>query len=234
MLQCGHTFCTDCILDMSHSNMINCSYCAAVTSVETMGVYALLVKFKFIRHIQEQEFIKEIKDLCFNYEDKEAVKICYNCDPLGCKLCEDCCTKKHERDCPPVHAHKPICIEDDGKKNLRINHRGLSLMTHYFEECKKFVCQQYLGNQPDDVKADYEHVVQESKSWSKQLNAHHNISTIQNQLMETGPNTIKQILEQFTNFQEMFQKRQSTLHQTVDAYVSKLYFGPKAVSDLGA
>ena len=244
LLQCGHTFCTDCILNMSYSlNDIKCPYCFTVTPVGILGTYALPVNSTLVQFIldlkaQTQERGMRMADVCCVCKDKEAVKICYNCDPLGCKLCEECCTREHERDFPPVCAHKPIPIENGKSKlNNRCCTHPHQQLTHYSEKHKKIVCKHYLNDQPDDSKADYipvEAAVQRLKSqltpvmrnldgYLKRLeDAHHNISTTQNQLMNIGPNTIQEIGKQFVNFKDMLEKRRETFLQHVETCVSNL------------
>ena len=222
---------------MSHSNRIKCSSCAKVTSVGIIGVNALPVNLtlvKFIHDCQEQ------RDFCYACHVTRAVKICYSCDPLGFRLCEECCTREHERDFPPVRAHNPMLIEVDGKINPRIScntHDCLSL-THFSEKHRKFACKPHLDDQPDDVKADYEKIevaVQKLKSdlspvidnlegYLKRLqDAHHNISTIQSQFAMIGSKTIMAIQHRFTKFQDIFQERQEHLRKHADTCVSKVY-----------
>ena len=205
-----------------------------------MGVYALpvnstLVQFIYDLKKQEQEIL--IEHLCCSCKDKKATKVCYNCDPLGCKLCENCCNKEHKRDFPPIRAHKPMPIEGHGKNipNKMCCTYHCEELTHYSEKHRKFACKHYLSDEPDDVKADYvqiEVAVQTLKSrlspvmdslegYLKRLqDAHQNISTIQNQLIETGPSTIMEIQQRFTNFKDIFLKRKKSLLQHVEACVS--------------
>lgn len=239
MLKCGHTYCTDCILGLSHQNSIKCPDCSTISAVGIMGVYALPTNSTLLTLIDELRAQKDevvVEDLCHACNKEKAVIICFNCDPVGCKLCDACSTSEHERDFAPVRAHKPIPIR--GKKSVPKNmcrcHIG-QLLTHYSEKTGTFACQQYLETQPEDIKSNYlpievvvqvlktrlSSVLQNLEGYLKRLQAsHQNISIIQSQLRETGPTTIQEIQKQFSNFQAIFQKRQNALLEDMDAYVS--------------
>ena len=250
MLQCGHTFCTDCIDKVSYQNHIQCPYCPVVTRFKVgAGAYALPVNSILVQLIHEKmqkdkakgigcsECNKqEKKETCRNCKTEKATKICFSCDPTGCKLCEACCTSEHERDFPPVRAHKPVLIKNvKGMSRCKCGtHDGQSL-THYSEKTGTFACEAYLESQSDDVKADYkqiEAVVHTLKSRATAImqnleeyqirleSSNHKISTMQNQLMEKGPKTIAEIRKQFGEFQSMFQQRQNALLTNVKEYVS--------------
>ena len=261
MLQCGHTFCTDCIYKMSYQNHTQCPYCPIVTNFKVgAGAYALPVnsilvqlihekmqkdKAEGIAYSEEEEqdidpccscIEQKKKETCRNCREEEATKICFSCDPIGCKLCEACCTLEHERDFAPVRAHKPVLIKNlKGMSRYKCGTHVGQPLTHYSEKTGKFACEAYLDGQPDEVKADYEQleaVVHKLKSRATAVmqnleeylirleNSYHKISTMQSQLMKKGPKTIAEIRKQFGEFQHMFQERQNALVTNMKEYVS--------------
>ena len=233
MLKCGHTFCTSCILDMFNLDSIQCPLCTTITSVKAIGVYALPINLSLIKLISE---CCKDDELCRGCEKEKPTKICFNCDPEGCKLCERCCTSEHERDFAPVRAHKPILLIDmkSKPKNKCRTHSGHSI-AYYSEKTGTFACQEYLSSKPDHIKADYVQVevaIQTMKSrvtavmqkldgYLKRLEqSQHKVATVQSQVMEAGPKTIQEIREQFTKFQNVFQKRQESILMDVTQCVS--------------
>ena len=239
MLNCGHTFCTHCILSMSHQKSIKCPYCSTTTAIEAMGVYALPVNstlVKIIHKLKMQKDEAKVNDLCCACSKEEATRICFSCDPVGCRLCETCCNSEHQRRFAPVRSHKPILIEQAKRvpKNKCNIHHYQSL-THFSETTGTFACQKCLDSQPD-IKASYvkvDAVIQTQKSrvatvmqdlddYLKRLEDSQNkISAIQSQLLEIGPKAIQDIQKQFADFQIIFQKRQNALLRNTDTYVSE-------------
>ena len=204
-----------------------------------MGVFALPVNATLVKIIHDLKIQKDeakIKDLCCACNKKEAVKICFSCDPAGCRLCEACCTSEHRRRFAPLRSHKPINIEEVKKvpKNKCNIHHKQSL-THFSEKTGTFVCRKCLDSQPDK-KADYVEVdiaIQTLKSrvtaamknlddYLKRLEDSQNkISIIQSQLLEDGDKTMQDIQKQFADFQIIFEKRQNTLLKNIDTCVSE-------------
>ena len=241
MLRCGHTFCTSCILGISDSISIQCPHCATVTSVKAIAsVYALPINLSLIKLINDLQCTdcSEDEDLCKGCKTEKATKVCFSCDPEGCKLCERCCTSEHERDFAPVRAHKPILITDlkSNPRSMCRTHTGHSIM-YYSEKAEKFACQEYLNRLPDHTKADYVQVevaIQTMKSrvaavmqkldgYLRRLElSQDRVASAQSQVLEAGPKTIQEIQEQFTTFQEIFQQRQEIILGNVTKCVSLL------------
>ena len=176
------------------------------------------------------------KDTCSACGKEEATKICFSCDPIGCKLCEVCCTLEHERDFAPVRAHQPMLIKSvKGMPRYKCGTHVGQPLTHYSEKTGTFACEGYLDSQPDDIKSDYVQleavvhtlksramaVMQNLEEYLKRLeSSYYKISTMQSQLMEKGPKTIQEIRNQFGDCQQMFQERQNALMTNVKEYVS--------------
>lgn len=247
ILKCGHTICIDCIVKLSMSSPmgLKCPYCFGVTPVGSMGVHALpnnaalitVVNNMKIHDVAETEDRAIVEDLCCACKTEKAVKICFSCDPLGCKLCEACCTLEHGRDFAPIRMHKPILIEDvDPKKhrNQCHNHHGQSV-THFSEKTRTFACQKCLDSFSDDIRSFYNPIEAATHSCKAKLepimcdiekylervqDAHHKVSTIQNQLRWVGPKTIQDIQTQFAEFQRIFTERQKTLVNDTETFVS--------------
>jgi len=228
---------------MSSIGGVKCPYCFAITPVGIMGIFALPVNLALVAlvndlkiHDSPQEVV--VEDLCCACNREKAVKICFNCDPAGCKLCEACCTYEHDRGFAPARAHKPISIRDENKilKNMCIHHN--QPLTHYSEKTATFACQKCLEVKPDDIEVDHEPlevviqtfkskltpVVQNLEAYLRRVqDSHRNISIIQSQLRQAGPKTIQDIQTQFAKFQLIFQERQKTLVEKMEDYVSCLY-----------
>ena len=242
ILRCGHTFCKDCIEKMSNPLGIKCPYCHAVTPVGIMGISALPENVTLIMLISElrnknvaQDEVA-IKDLCCACQKEEAIKICFSCDPAGCKLCEACCTSEHNRGFAPLRNHRPIIIRDFGRipKNTCHTHHGQSY-THYSETTRLFACQNCLDDLSEDVRSLYKSFDVIIPSFKSQLEpimlrldkylervqeSHHNITIIQGQLKQVGHKTLSDIQTQFAKFQLMFKERQKTLLDSTEKYVS--------------
>ena len=232
MLQCGHTFCTDCIDKVSYQNhIIQCPYCPVVTRFKVgAGAYARPVNSILVQLIhekmqkdkaegiacseEEQDInscieqnkketcrnCKADEETCRNCRTEKATKICFSCDPTGCKLCEACCTSEHERDFAPVHAHKPVLIKNvKGMSRYKCGTHVGQPLTHYSEKTGTFACKEQLDSLSDEEKADYEQleaVVHNLKSRATAImqnlqeyliwleSSYHKISTMQNQLID--------------------------------------------------
>jgi len=242
MLKCGHTYCTDCILGLSHQNSIKCPDCFTISAVGIIEVYALPVNVTLVKLIDELETQKDevvMKDLCCSCNNEKAVMVCFNCDPSGCRLCEACCTSEHERNFAPVRAHKPIPIKVEKSVPMSMcHHHPDQPLTYYSEVTGTFACQKYLDDQPEDIKFEYvpvevatqklksrlSHIMLNLERYLKRLqDSHQNISIIQSQLRETGPTTIQEIQDQFAKFKAIFEERQKFLLKNVDEFVSNLH-----------
>ena len=55
ILKCGHTFCTNCIWQISKTerNEIKCSYCSHITHIGVLGAYALPVNVTLVDFLCE-------------------------------------------------------------------------------------------------------------------------------------------------------------------------------------
>ena len=64
-LKCGHTFCTNCIQQISKTekNLIKCSFCSSITPVGVLGIYALPVNRKLVDILLRQQPSKMMEDL---------------------------------------------------------------------------------------------------------------------------------------------------------------------------
>ena len=242
ILKCGHTFCKDCIENMSNPMGVKCPYCFAVTPVGIMGIYGLPVNITLttiINNLRNQNATEDKvanEDLCCACKSEKAVKVCFSCDPGGCKLCEACCTSEHERGFAPVRNHRPVLIKDLQliPRNACHTHNGQPY-THYSETTETFACQNCLDNLSEDVRSLFKpfdvvvgssraHLEPIMKNLEKYLErvqeSHHNIAIIQSQLRQTGPKTIQDIQRQFAKFQLTFKERQKSLLDRTEKYVS--------------
>lgn len=243
MLKCGHTFCRSCAENMSDSMGVKCPYCFAITPVGIIGVYGLPVNIALntlVNNLRNQSTAEDKvaeEDLCCACNKERAVKVCFSCDPGGCKLCEACCTSEHERGFTPVRNHRPILIKDLKfiPKNTCHTHHGQPY-TCYSETTETFACQSCLENFSEDVRnlfKPFDVVVRSSRAHLEPImkklekylervqESHHSISIIQGQLRQAGPKTIRDIQAQFAKFQLIFKERQKTLLDNTEKYVSQ-------------
>ena len=225
---------------------VKCPYCFAITPVGIMGIYALPVNLTLVMLVNKLRIIEAtdeiaVQDLCCVCKQEKAIKMCYSCDPLGCKLCEACCTAEHERGFAPVRAHRPILIKDDTDKRRKENMCQIhdQVLTHYSEVTGTFACQKCLDQATlvEDSKICFEPfdvVIQSFKSKLAPLmqnlegylgrvqESHHKIAIIQSQMKQAGPRTIQEIQNQFAKFQVLFQERQKNLLDDMEKFVSQI------------
>lgn len=240
ILKCGHTICRECLAKMVKEVGIKCPYCFAITPVGIMGIYALPVNVDLVTLVERMDIRNAantrvaMEDLCCACRDKKAVKICFSCDPVGCKLCEACCTSEHERDFAPIRAHRPILIRDapNTHSDKCPFHNGQPL-THYSKKTGTFACQQCLDSLTENIR--YEPIEQCTHSFKLELkpiieklerylervqDSYHKISIMQSKLRQAGPKAIHDFQTQFAGFQLIFKERQKTLLDKAEAYVS--------------
>ena len=238
ILKCGHTFCTNCIQQTSkmEKNFIKCSFCYGVTPKGAMGIYALPVNIALVdilsnMNLQRRE-TTPVDICCMHGCNHPAEKICFECDPKGCKLCEVCCIAEHNRQFPPVKMHKPLNI-DEVNTSLCIKHK--QLLTHYSEKATTFACKECLAELGDKDFLPMEAAIQtlrqrlpkmmkDLESYLRRLqDAQRRMETIQGELGATKSKTMQEILKKFTNYQSIFQKRENTLIANLEMEVSGTY-----------
>ena len=220
---------------------VKCPFCFAVTPVGIMGINALPVNMALITlvnnlRIQDINDGVAVEDLCCACHKEKAVKICFSCDPAGCKLCEVCCAKEHDRDFAPIRAHRPVLIRDvqDEPRNMCHAHQGQPV-THYSRSTGTFACLMCLDGYAESIRNSCEPIEAAARSFKLKLSpvmekleaylervqdSYHKVSIIQGQLRQAGPKTIQDIQTQFSKFQMMFKERQKTLLDTAESYVS--------------
>ena len=245
ILKCGHTFCTSCISQTSkmEMNAIKCSFCYDFTTLGPLGIYALpvnrtLVDLLFNMNMQESlEGGATPVDLCCYCNKRPAEKICFGCDPAGCKLCEQCCTAEHNRPFAPVKSHKPLNIDEvsSGSSNLCAKHQ--QLMTHYSEKAAIFGCKKCLEEQSEEFNVEFlpigvaiqtlkqklPLVTKDLEDYLRRLqDAQRTMEMTQGQLGVTKSKTMQEILKKFSKYQIIFQERQKTLLANLETEVSGL------------
>ena len=243
ILKCGHTFCTNCIskLYKVQMNLIKCPICFDITTVGTLGFYALpvnrtLIDLLFNMNLQ-QSLESTPVDVCCYCNKQPAEKICFDCDPTGCKLCEQCCVAEHSRPFAPVKSHKPLNIDEvlNYPTNLCTKHK--QIVTHYSEKAATFMCKKCLEEQPEEFNVEFlpidvafqtlrqklPLVTQDLEGYLKRLQeAQYKIEMIKSQLSVTRSKTMQVILKMFSKYQIIFQERQKTLLAKLEIEVSDL------------
>ena len=240
ILKCGHTFCTNCIQETSkmEKEFIKCSFCFGVTPKGTMGIYALTVNRALVdilsnMNLQRRE-TTPVDLCCMGGCNHPAEKICFECDPKGCKLCEACCIAEHSRQFPPVQIHKPLNI-DEVNVSFCVKHK--QLLTHYSEKAAIFACKECLVTELVDedflpieaaiqtLKQRLPKMMEDLESYLKRLqDAQRRMETIQGDLGVTKAKTMQEILKKFNNYQFIFQKRENTLIANLEKEVSGTYY----------
>jgi len=234
ILKCGHTFCTDCIRKLLEANInqVRCPYCFVITPVGVMGIYGFPVNRTLVDILNNLSLLDGIeegatpKELCCYCGENEATKICFGCDPTGCKLCEQCCTAEHSRPFAPVRAHKPLNLSDVANIPKQIcNVHGLQF-THYSEKAATFACRKCLEGQSDEYNVEFlpiDAAIQELRQrlpvitenlerYLKRLqDAQRNFMMMQASLGVEEAKTMKDIQQKFSMFHKIFQERQKAL-----------------------
>ena len=245
ILKCGHTFCTNCIWQTSKTeiNQIKCSFCFGVTPIGALGIYALPVNrtlVDILSHMNLQESLESDTtpvDLCCYCNEKPAEKICFGCDPAGCKLCEQCCNAEHNRPFAPVKSHKPLNINEvtNIPRNFCVKHD--QLLTHYSEKAATFACKKCLTELDDGVDVEFlpmeaaiqvlrqrlPKVTEDLENYLRRLqDAQRKMEMIQGQLGVTKSKVMQEIMKKFSKYQIIFQERQKTLLASLEAEVSSV------------
>ena len=236
ILECGHTFCTNCIQQTSkmEKKFIKCSFCFGFTPIGAMGVYALPVNITLVDILSNMNLQRNLEsetaplDLCCICNNP-AEKICFDCDSTGCKLCEVCCIEEHSRPFRPVNLHKPLNI-DEVNTLLCVKHK--QLLTHYSEKATIFACKECLAESVDVDFLPMEVVIQILRqrlpkvmegleSYLRRLqDAQRRMETIQGELGVTKSKAMQKILKKFSNYRVIFQERENTLIANLEMEVS--------------
>ena len=238
ILKCGHTICSSCSLDASHAkkNHIKCPFCYRITPFGIMGTYALPVNKTLVDIISLHESLKGDAtpvDLCCSCKERPAEKICFSCDPAGCKLCEQCCDAEHNCPFGPVRNHKPLNINEVKAvaKNFCVKHN--QPLTHCSKKVADFVCEKCLTELDD--KAEYvlievagqaltqrlPKVMGDLNSYLKrQQDAQHKMELMLMNLGVIKPNIMQEIQKKFSRYQIIFQKRHNSLIDNLETEVS--------------
>ena len=234
ILKCGHTFCTNCIQQTSKMDKnIKCSFCFGVTPKGAMGIYALPVNITLVDILSNMNLRRREAapvDLCWICNNP-AKKICFDCDPTGCKLCEVCCITEHSRPFRPVQLHKPLNF-DEVNTFFCVKHK--QLLTHYSEKATIFACKECLAGLGDKDFLPMEAAIQtlrqrlpkmmeDLESYLRRLqDAQRRMEIIQGELGATKSKSIHEISKKFNIYQYIFQERQNTLLVNLESKVSSI------------
>ena len=232
ILKCGHTFCTNCIqkTSMMERKQIKCSFCFGVTPKGALGIYELPVNITLVDILSKRGLQGETTpiDLCCIC-NHPAEKICYDCDPSGCKLCEVCCNTEHSRSFSPAQMHKPLNI-NEANASFCVKHK--QLLTHYSETETIFACKECLTELGDESFRPIEVVIQtlrqglpkvmeDLESYLRRLqDAQYKMERIQNEFGVTKLKTMQKMIKKFNNYQTIFQERENTLIANLEMEVS--------------
>ena len=247
ILKCGHTFCTNCIWQTSKMeiNQIKCAFCFGITPIGALGIYALPVNRMLVDIISNMNLQESLEskatpvDLCCYCNEKPAAKICFGCDPAGCKLCDQCCDAEHNRLFAPVKSHKPLNINEvmNAPKNFCSKHD--QMLTHYSVKAETFACKKCVAELGNDLNIEFlpiqvaiqltrqklPKVTEDLESYLKRLqDAQLRLERIQGELGVAKSKAILEILKKFLKYQIIFQERQKTLLANLESKVSIIYF----------
>ena len=246
ILKCGHTFCTNCIWQTSKMeiNQIKCSFCFGVTPIGALGIYALPVNRTLVDIISNMNLQESLDngptpvDLCCYCNERPAAKICFGCDPAGCKLCDQCCDAEHNRPFAPVKSHKPLNINEvtNVPKNYCVKHD--QMLTYYSVKAETFACKKCVAELDDDLNIQFlpleaaiqltrqkiPKVTEDLESHLRRLqDAQHRLERIQGELGVAKSKAIQEILKKFSRYQIIFQERQKTLLANLESKVSSTH-----------
>ena len=101
ILDCGHTFCTRCMGEVSQIGNIQCPACMRKTQVE-FGTQSLRINYAILEILEKQDNYtpKPRVPLCEACRMAEAQVYCEQCGPDGFKLCLRCSNVEHDRPSP--------------------------------------------------------------------------------------------------------------------------------------
>lgn len=239
ILKCGHTFCANCVSAISGTEIyqIKCLLCYVITPIGELGISGLPVNRTLVDILRNLSLLKISKDpYCCYCNNKQAKKICFGCDPLGCKLCEQCCIAEHNRRFAPVRSHTPLNIDEVTINIPKIfcgKHE--ELLTHYSEKHAIFACIKCLEEQFNEDNVDFLPIDLSVKNSRKKLpQVSDNLETYLRKLQdvkyevekthirlgETMSEVIQKILSKFSEYQHTLQVRQKTLMRNLENEVS--------------
>ena len=223
-------------------DIIKCSFCFSITPLGALGTYALPVNRTLVDVLNNMSLQDSMDggghtpvDLCCYCNKRPAEKICFGCDPTGCKLCELCCTAEHNRPFAPVKSHKPLNIDEVANVPKHFCSKHDHILTHYSEKTTTFACDKCLAEQSDEVDVEFlpidaaiqmlkqklPQVTENLESYLKRLqDAQHKMEMIQGQLGASKSKVMQEILNKFTKYQVIFQERQKTLLANLETEVS--------------
>ena len=101
ILDCGHTFCTRCMGEVSQVGNIQCPACMRKTQVE-FGTQSLRINYAILEILEKQDNYtpKPRVPLCEACRMAEAQVYCEQCGLEGFRLCLRCSNVEHDRPSP--------------------------------------------------------------------------------------------------------------------------------------
>lgn len=251
ILKCGHTLCTGCVKQIldPNSNQVKCPYCFVVTTVGIMGIYGFPVNRTLVDILNNLNLVDAIdegaapRELCCYCDKSEATKICFGCDPSGCKLCDECCAAEHSRPFAPVRAHKPLNISDVKNIPKHVCTVHGHPFTHYSEKAATFGCRKCLEVLPGDIDVEFLPIdaaiqmlrqrlpmlTESLERYLKRLqDAQRNMIIMQADLGVAETKAMKDVQQKFSMFHKLFQDRQKSLLATLGTVVSSIHTLRKA------
>ena len=142
VLNCGHTFCTECLQQCMRIDTIPCPFCSQQTRV-IGDIRRVPMNFSILEMLQPMHTQHQQRpvDLCEACEEIEATIICLSCSAIGVKFCTGCDDKEHNRNFRPVQLHKRIPLSKYLPQLTCTQHTGV-VATMFSEAHNQFACQE--------------------------------------------------------------------------------------------
>lgn len=94
ILQCGHTFCQRCLMDLRTSNMLTCPTCRNLFSPDVNQLIKNFTILDFLSQKKAKEDIPTAKmSTCVKHKNKKCKYLCEDCQT---SICSKCITSDHK------------------------------------------------------------------------------------------------------------------------------------------
>ncbi len=149
VLNCGHTFCTSCLLQCVRLDNISCPFCKKVTRLAFGDISRVSVNYGILEMLRPdiESPQKPLDNICESCEENPATIVCISCSPVGVKFCANCDKLEHNRKFKPVQLHRRMELSQYQPTLVCTRHTAITA-TFYSEQLNRFACHE-CSSEPD-------------------------------------------------------------------------------------